>query len=82
MLPLRFVAAESFYPDGAGIDSILEISGAVRGRLRADGSIDVDAFFEAVQGAAAAPASAKPDADEAERDDLDDLIDQLDEMDR
>jgi hypothetical protein len=41
MLPLRFVAAESFYPNGAGIDSILEISGAVRGRLRADGSVDV-----------------------------------------
>jgi len=41
LLPLRFVAAESFYPNGADIESILEISGAVRGRLRADGSIDL-----------------------------------------
>ncbi len=40
-LPLRFPAPGLTLPDGSGIDSILEISGSLRGRVRADGTIEV-----------------------------------------
>ena len=41
MLPLSFRALDSFFADGAGIDSILEIGGSVRGRLQEDGTIEL-----------------------------------------
>ena len=39
--PLRFPVPGVVLKDGSGVDSIIEIHGAVRGRLRPDGSIDL-----------------------------------------
>ncbi len=39
--PLRFPVPGVVLKDGSGVDSIIDISGAVQGRLRPDGSVDV-----------------------------------------